>query len=858
VKHVWIYAIAFFLIFPSGNFGMAEVEDIPEWGVYVYMAGDNSLYEEVEDDLNEMKMVGSNEDLEIVVLTDQNLDDDSHAYHVIKHGLEEIPLNEINSNWNNELDMGNGETLRDFMIWASSEYPAKRKVLVIWNHGSGWEKVAEDKSSYLDVPEIRESLEDYRTVTGEPKLTMIGFDACLMGMFEIAYELKDQAEMIHGSEAYEPLEGWTYNHLLYKLKKETTNEQFAHNVVNDYIESYRNGSVYTSYSVTASVVDTNKLEELWNSLDNLSSEIKSVLPVYYDEINTAREETQRYDQNPNYRDLYDFAINLEKYVPVTDVQAEAKRLRNILELTVIAEDHWQKPEKLNVDRAHGLTIYFPKNGADSGYSDLTIHNNKWFEFIENFQNQINPDSFFTGLNVESIDTGTGYNDSVMINGSYSGNASNIKIRLINSESTVTNKYNGEISNGVIDNITLQPTKSGNYSLEIGIYNSDKFLEDHYINENIFINLQLPDLAVMSPKILVTMENGTTYEVQNVQEGDNFSIKGEIQNIGTVKSNNVTVLVNMSSLSTSIESIFNYDRILPGQNKEWSLNITDSLISGEIQLQVSTYSTDTFEIDSGNNYTVKSLHVFPFNKDNPIPYEYNLVSENRNILEIQTNNEVNYEFSWLETYLIITNTNEQPWDFINLEPTLLEGWKFESEKILHLNDESISLIRLKPPLNTEAKEYKVNINLIDRNGEFAGNGEITVNVPQYYGIGIKAEQNNQKLNLIIQNTGNGNDIFTLNKELEEGLDLYLTETYFELEPFEEKTIQGIGIEMNNSKYYTAKFTVQSIGNANISAEISIDIENKRDEISEQNNLISASLAIIGIIGLVYILYNRRLS
>ena len=287
--------------------------------------------------------------------------------------------------------------------------------------------------------------------------------------------------------------------------------------------------------------------------------------------------------------------------------------------------------------------------------------------------------------MESIDTGTGYNDSVMINGSYSGNASNIKIRLINSENTVTNKYNGEISNGVIDNISLQPTKSGNYSLEIGIYNSDEFLEDHYINKNIFINLQLPDLAVMSPKILVTMENETTYDVQNVQEGDNFTIEGEIQNIGTVKSNNVTVLVNMSSLSTSIEAIFSYDGILPGQNKEWSFNITDSLISGEIQPQVSTYSTDTFEIDPGNNYTVKSLHVFPFNKDNPIPHEYNLVSENRNILEIQTNNEVNYEFSWLESYLIITNTNEQSWDFINLEPTLLEGWKFESEKILHLND-----------------------------------------------------------------------------------------------------------------------------------------------------------------------------
>ena len=69
-----------------------------------------------------------------------------------------------------------------------------------------------------------------------------------MGMFEIAYELKEHAEMIHGSEAYEPLEGWTYNHLLYKLDKETDNAELAYHVVNDYIESYRNCLLYTSPS----------------------------------------------------------------------------------------------------------------------------------------------------------------------------------------------------------------------------------------------------------------------------------------------------------------------------------------------------------------------------------------------------------------------------------------------------------------------------------------------------------------------------------------------------------------------------------------------------------------------------------
>ena len=172
----------------------------------------------------------------------------------------------------------------------------------------------------------------------------------------------------------------------------------------------------------------------------------------------------------------------------------------------------------------------------------------------------------------------------------------------------------------------------------------------------------------------------------------------------------------------------------------------------------------------------------------------------------------------------------------------------------------SLIKLKPPLNTEAKEYKINVNLIDRNGKLAGNGHITVNVPQYYGISIKAEQIDQKIYLNIQNTGNGDDIFTLNKELEEGLDLYLTETYFELGPFEDKDIQGIGIEMNNSKTYNAKFIVQSTGNSNISAEISIDLKPQEDSNFNYSKYdqMSVILATIGLIGLVYILYNRRLS
>ena len=146
-----------------------------------------------------MKMVGSNNDLNIVALTDRNLDDDSKLYHVLKHNLVEKNLTEVNSTWENELDMGNGDTLRDFLVWAADEFPAKRKILIIWNHGSGWEKVAEDGSSFLTVPEINNSIKEYREITNESPFTLIGFDACLMGMFEIMYELNLGRSMLSSS-----------------------------------------------------------------------------------------------------------------------------------------------------------------------------------------------------------------------------------------------------------------------------------------------------------------------------------------------------------------------------------------------------------------------------------------------------------------------------------------------------------------------------------------------------------------------------------------------------------------------------------------------------------------------------------
>ena len=834
-------AIAIFLltsIFGYSNYNVSAEDEIPEWGFYVYMAGDNTLYDELTDDLNEMKMVGSNDDLDIVALTDRNFDDDSKLYHVLKHNLVEKNLTEVNNTWENELDMGDGDTLRDFLIWAANEFPAKRKILIIWNHGSGWEKVAEDGNSFLTVPEINNSIKEYRDITNESPFTLIGFDACLMGMFEIMYELKNHAEMVHGSEAYEPLEGWTYNNLLYKLNENLNNEDLAYHVVNDYTESYRNGSVYTSYSVTSSVASTDKLDNLWNKLDNFSTEINSVLPLFRDEIGIARDNTQRFDQNPNYRDLYDLSVKIEKEIPVISVKNSAKELRKAINESIMFEDHWIKPEKLNVERANGMTIYFPTEGVKSGYNELEIINNKWFDFITNYETPAEPNSNFEIINSVSIDTGTGHNDSVLVNGTFTGNASILGLKMINSKGEVIETIVEHLENNSFDNLLIQPKKSGNYSIELTLYYNG-YLQDYYYKDNLFVDLNLPDLNLEVPMLFSETSEGSFSYVKGVNIYDHFFVKGQISNLGTVNANNISLIIEYEDK----DKIINYTKLSPNEIVNWTLAdaeiFSNDKFSGNIIVNISVFSSDYYEIDSENNITSFSFYVHENN-----PHQYDSIVKNLNTIELETD-ENGYYFPWLETEITITDSSEQSWDLVNFNFNLPELWEIDNTSVLHIEEESKVIIKIKPPIDAKEGETRIPFEIVNGYGLVAGYGNVSVNIPQYYGVSIAAQQIDSNVKILVTNTGNGKDTFKLTKTLEEGLTLYLTETYFELEAYETKEINSQGLETEVAKTYDAYFEVESIGNDNISANIILEIKGTSD--SQSNDYFSLSTILFVVIG-----------
>jgi hypothetical protein len=358
--------------------------------------------------------------------------------------------------------------------------------------------------------------------------------------------------------------------------------------------------------------------------------------------------------------------------------------------------------------------------------------------------------------------------------------------------------------------------------------------------------------VGTPEIMIEGDDGGLYQVQNIQTDDSLLIQGSVYNLGTVKANNVTVLVNDNTFALGFWT-FNFPEIGPNQGKVWNISKGGILHAGEYMIEVTVTSDDEFEIDENNNQT--SLSFFILDKQ---AHEYNVDTKNKNLLEINTNQEGEYEFPWLEIYVTVTNDKIQSWDFVTITAEMPDNWEFEAEPFLQLSAETEVLVKVRPPLHTEMGEYKIELNLTDRNGFAAGNGEITVNVPQYHGVSIFAEQIGSEVKIGIINTGNGKDQFKLTKDLEEGLTLYLTETYFEMDAFSSITITALGMETNTSEEYDARFTVQSIDNENITAEVILEVTNIEDVNRGSNWIVSIFLATIGMIGIVYFIYQRRIQ
>ena len=365
------------------------ISNLPEWTVMVYLDADNNLESAGIDDINEMEMVGSSTDVNIVVQADRipNYDISNNNWtttrrYYITQDFDPIQINSQLISDLGELNMGTPQTLINFANWAVTNYPAKKYLLVIWNHGGGFRStelakdIAWDDTSGGDkitMSELKYALSVISTQAGK-NIDIVGMDACLMAMTEVAYQIKNYADILVASEENVPNDGWPYDSILSQLVSNPTMtpNQLATNIVDSYVFSYT-----ASDNVTKSAIDLSYMDTLATQLSNLALAIMSdTITPSVNYINASN--SSQYYGDHDFIGLYDFCNKVLTYSNSVSVKNIALSIQQTLNSAVLRWGYngW------GVNGSRGLSIYFPYTYYDTYYNNTNFaQDTQWDEML---------------------------------------------------------------------------------------------------------------------------------------------------------------------------------------------------------------------------------------------------------------------------------------------------------------------------------------------------------------------------------------------------------------------------------------------------------------------------------------------
>ncbi|MBS2034907.1 hypothetical protein JST97_07960 [bacterium] len=252
-----------------------------KWTVLNYCAADNNLYAYIYDDAASMEKIGSTGSVQLVTQFDHQgagayrfrVEKDSKSGPEADRHIDSPVLQSLGP-----VNMSDPKTLSDFISWGIKTFPAEHYMLVIADHGKGWEGLIQDDShkGWMSVPQLRQALDTAQKATGQ-KLDVLGFDACQMASVEVASEIKDYARFMIASQALEGREGWPYSHILgqgqladihqaHLFKSDVEARQVVDLVVQSAAENQ-------SVLPTMAGLDLSKMAELEKGLKSFSAEL---------------------------------------------------------------------------------------------------------------------------------------------------------------------------------------------------------------------------------------------------------------------------------------------------------------------------------------------------------------------------------------------------------------------------------------------------------------------------------------------------------------------------------------------------------------------------------------------------------
>ena len=284
-----------------------EIND-GSWAVYWYLCGSdletNGGF--ATTDLAEMMEVQLPENVNVVIQTGgaavwQNDMMDPSKLQRWLYNSEGLQLLEESGTAN----MGDAQTLYEFLDFANTNYPADKVAVTFWNHGGGSVNgAAFDEIHDLDSLDLAEMYQAFDAVwpadAENPALELVGFDTCLMATVDVASVFRNFAKYLVASEEVEPGNGWLYSGWLGALAEDTTmsGADLGVAICDTYYEGCE--AVGTQDQTTLSLTDLTKVGTLLEAYESFGQEALVAAaedPGFFAELGRAAAQSENYGGN---------------------------------------------------------------------------------------------------------------------------------------------------------------------------------------------------------------------------------------------------------------------------------------------------------------------------------------------------------------------------------------------------------------------------------------------------------------------------------------------------------------------------------------------------------------------------------
>lgn len=362
--------------------------------------------------------------IDISEMMDANVDTDMHNIVIYTGGASEWLIEGIDSEKNTTFllsdgtfynidetpsrNMGDPDTLSDFINYCYSNFDSDLYSLILWDHGAGPVIGYGLDENYGDILELTELGEALSTSVGAfgRKLEFIGFDACLMSSLEVANILEPYANYMIASQETEPGWGWNYDFLSSLSEPGMYGSELGKEIVDSFMEY---GDMYfyeypRYYSdLTLSCMDLRKYSDVENALNECFREQYQYLSMEtFPQMVRERERIKQFGSfTTNYNYSMIDTVQLANVISKNNSSAE-KLVSAVQDMVVYERD--------NVENISGVSICYPYlSEEDYTESYISLQEQTGFapeysDFLKNFYSIANNESFEADWNITNAKT----------------------------------------------------------------------------------------------------------------------------------------------------------------------------------------------------------------------------------------------------------------------------------------------------------------------------------------------------------------------------------------------------------------------------------------------------------------------